>query len=306
MKKVNLFIVSLLVSLIAVSVSGVMNGVKAQTSEPSFPNCSTKTKGSGDWVTSGSGFHHIPGQEATIEGSDDVYYLEGDNFVQCLCGIDGNGVQTSWWNASQVDEEDISSYVSSGWYYEQGQSWNLINHPYLAKNTNYSCGTPTATPTPGPTSVPLEPEHPGMPGAPVCNDQAPESPVLLSVTRSGTDGVELIWTQPDANVEYYVLSYGLEPGKYIYGVSNTGKTTTFRVGSLDLSKKYYFTVRSQKGCAVSAASNELSYPRSVGGAGGLASTDSQMISYLLGVMVSGGVGTTAWSLWQMKRGMEVA
>jgi len=42
----------------------------------------TAQEGFGDWVHSDHGFHHIPGQEATIEGSDDVYFLEGETYLK--------------------------------------------------------------------------------------------------------------------------------------------------------------------------------------------------------------------------------
>jgi len=82
---------------------------------------------------------------------------------------------------------------------------------------------------------------------------------MLTATKSGDSSVTLTWTQPDANVEYYIVSYGYQPNTYLFGVPNTGKTTSYQINSLDLTKTFYFVVRSQKGCAVSSASNEISY-----------------------------------------------
>ncbi len=125
--------------------------------------------------------------------------------------------------------------------------------------------TPTDVPTPTPeepTPTPEE-EEPSPTPTPTmanqCPDTLPDTPELLTVAKSGTNSVTLTWTQPDANVEYYLISYGTESGNYIYGVPNTGKTTSYQVNNLDLSKTYYFVVRSQKGCAASEASNEIEF-----------------------------------------------
>ena len=124
---------------------------------------------------------------------------------------------------------------------------------------------------------------------------------MLSIVKSGNDGVELTWTEPDANVEYYIISYGHEPGQELYGVPNTGKTTSFRIGALDLNQTYYFRVRSQKGCAVSAASNELRWPieSTSGQVLGLADTEGQSWWLVLSSMLSGATAV-AWGIKQLK------
>ncbi|QQS39278.1 PKD domain-containing protein [Candidatus Woesebacteria bacterium] len=123
------------------------------TQVPSFPSCPIGN--TGDWVHSDHGFHHIPGQEATIEGSDDVYQLENSNFIQCLCAIDDSkSTQTIWWNITNSDlsDQEIQNYLSDGWYLENGGSWNLIQgNTYLAKNSSRLCAEPTPTITPVPT-----------------------------------------------------------------------------------------------------------------------------------------------------------
>ncbi len=291
-------------SLAALSVAGFMVSVGLTpasqvlaTDVPSFPQCTDKIGTNGDWSSQPGGTHHIPGQEAPIEGKDDVYFVSNDNFLQCLCPLDGQGVQTVWWNVDGMNENKIASFVAKGWYLLNGSDWNLLNHKYLAKNSNYSCKTVTPTPTlpvtPTPTK-PLSTPTPTRPHTPPsCPDVKLDVPVLLSVNKSGNDGVELIWSQPDANVEYYMISYGYESGKYNFGVPNTGKVTSFRIGSLDLSKKYYFVVRSQKGCNVSEASNELSYPRGEVKAAGLAKTNSNpVINQLLAALA--GLALTTW------------
>lgn len=260
------------------------------TEMPSYADCSTLIGTTGDWSSQTTGTHHIPGQEVPIAGTDNVYYVSGDHFNQCLCPIEGSGIQTIWWNVDGMSDEEIATYTQNGWYLLNGQAWNLRDHKYLAKNSNYSCRIVTPTPTP---SNPENPPSNPPPGPPVCLDTRQEKPTLLSVNKSGKDGVELIWSQPDANVEYYMISYGYESGKYNFGVANTGKVTSFRVGSLDLSKKYYFVVRSQKGCAVSEASNELSYPKGQVKAMSLANTDSNAITNQVLAILTGLV-LTVW------------
>jgi len=308
------------IAVSAVSIASLLStaSIAAAWYAPEFPSC-TSFSTNGDWST-GVGNHHIPGQEATIFGKDDVYYVQNGNFVQCLCPPNGQGVQTNWWNISGMGQSEIDNkWKPAGWYHEQGSNWNLMNYPYLAKNTSYQCATVTPTPTPTttitpsvtptvsvtPTATPTNPpsNNPpsNPPSAPVCTDVSPEVPTLLSVVKSGKDSVDLTWTQPDANVEYYMISYGFESGKYIYGVPNTGKTTSYRVGGLDLSKKYFFVVRSQKGCAPSKASNELSYPRGQVLAAGLANTDSLMETIMKFMTVGAGVVVSTFGAWKLRK-----
>ncbi|KKR28715.1 MAG: PKD domain containing protein [Candidatus Woesebacteria bacterium GW2011_GWA1_39_8] len=123
---------------------------------PSFPSCSSFTT-QGDWVTTDSNYNHIPGQEATILSSDDVYQIENGNFVQCLCPAeDTNGVQTNWWKVGDIADEVKNYFTSNGWYFEDGGAWNLLHTKYLAKNTTYTCRVPEPSPTgePSPTATP--------------------------------------------------------------------------------------------------------------------------------------------------------
>jgi hypothetical protein len=121
---------------------------------PGFPICAELT-GNGDWVHSDYGFHHLPGQEATLEGSDDVYFLNQGDFVQCLCGIDGAGHQTNWWKIDdKLTQDEVNNYIEAGWYFENGSEWNLLNTQYLALNSTYDCSEPTPTPTVTPSATP--------------------------------------------------------------------------------------------------------------------------------------------------------
>lgn len=134
------YIISLFIALIAIF--SIPFNVSAAVNPPVFPSCENLNK-PGDWVTSDSGFHHIPGQEAPIKGSDDVYYLEGGNFVQCLCAESSvvGGIQTNWWNIGNLEltNDEIKSFTDQGWYLLNGKDWNLLHTQYLAKNVAYTC-----------------------------------------------------------------------------------------------------------------------------------------------------------------------
>ena len=138
---------------------GVTNSVGAtnQITPPGFPQCAELSE-PGNWVTSRYGDHHIPGQEATITGTDDIYYLEGGNFLQCICADDDNqSTQTVWWNITNLGltQDQIDEFVAGGWFVMDGGAWNLLqNNTYLAKNSGFSCQETEPTPTP---TVPQEP-----------------------------------------------------------------------------------------------------------------------------------------------------
>lgn len=103
-----------------------------------------------------------------------------------------------------------------------------------------------ATPTPTPTG---------------CWDPPPGGSVeLKSASASGTHEITLTWTDATDPVSYYLLSYGLAPGEYIYGNPNLGGqgTTSYTVGGLTTGKTYYFVVRAGNGCTPGTFSNELS------------------------------------------------
>lgn len=97
-----------------------------------------------------------------------------------------------------------------------------------------------------------------------CGKPAPDAPTLLSVDFVQIDPeVKLVWSGVEPS-SHYAISYGLEPGKYIYGVPNTGKTTNYIIGGLEQGRDYCFAVRAVNECAPSELSNELC----TGGTGG--------------------------------------
>ena len=302
--------------LCLVSVAEMNAGVTMAAEVQSFPSCASQTQ-PGDRAHYDLGWHQIVGEQGWRQGSDDVYSLEEGNFLQCFCPVDGiQGIQTDWWKAAGLNQEEINLYTSQGWLFEgSGNDWNLQDAGYLARNSNFQCGegeiTPTSAPATSETPTPMQSSQPEIGGSnfgggpidpPVCPDPQPQAPMLLSVTKSGEDSVDLVWTEVET-AEYYVISYGLEMGKDLYGVPNAGKTTGFRIGGLDLNKKYYFRVRSHRGCAPSEASDELSYPASIGGQVlGLASTSGQNFGWLAAMISGLMLMSGSWLGWKKQSG----
>lgn len=88
----------------------------------------------------------------------------------------------------------------------------------------------------------------------------PPSPTLTSVVSKANGIVTLTWVAVTDPVSNYLVSYGVESGKYIYGNANVGPqgTTNYTVGSLAADKKYYFVVAANNNCGTSGFSKELS------------------------------------------------
>ena len=134
--------------------------VNALTTEsPNFPSCTTKIGVGGDWSHSGSGTQYIPGI-GNREGSDDVFQMSSGNFLQCFCPISGStGIQTNWWNIerTELSNGEIGKFKSEGWMELSGVDYNLYHEKYLAKNLEYTCKQPLATPTntPFPSATPI-------------------------------------------------------------------------------------------------------------------------------------------------------
>ncbi|GAG31267.1 unnamed protein product, partial [marine sediment metagenome] len=80
-----------------------------------------------------------------------------------------------------------------------------------------------------------------------CNDQSPGSkaPWLYAAIPQGKDSIMLYFTDADGPLDKYVLQYGLESGKYIYGAENIGgpRTRTYLVQELSPNTAYYFRVQ---------------------------------------------------------------
>lgn len=127
------------------------NGVPS-VNPPSFPRCIDQSA-NGDWVHYDTGLHQVVGN-GLMEGTDDVYSLDGGNYLQCLCEPNDNGTETIWWRVDELSQEDIDYFTANGYFYVNGEQWNLGDHMYLAKNGEYLCSEPTPTPTSTPTETP--------------------------------------------------------------------------------------------------------------------------------------------------------
>ncbi|MBP9781606.1 fibronectin type III domain-containing protein, partial [Candidatus Woesebacteria bacterium] len=90
-----------------------------------------------------------------------------------------------------------------------------------------------------------------------CSATVPNAPKLLLIKPVSQTSVTLEWSEV-ANASHYAVSYGTKSGSYLYGISNTGKTTSFTVKSLGKNSVYYFVVQAISDCAPSKISNELS------------------------------------------------
>lgn len=117
-----------------------------------FPRCEDFLPNPGNIAHYTTGMHQIVGGPL-LPGSDDVYSLNGGNYLQCFCPEDpGTGIQTNWLRTNDP---------ITGWFFVNGSQWNLGNFMYAAQNSNFSCDgdpesspTPVASFTPVPTSTP--------------------------------------------------------------------------------------------------------------------------------------------------------
>jgi hypothetical protein len=86
------------------------------------------------------GTHGIPGDPGVYSGSDAVYQTTSNTLIQCYCAQDGSGIQTNWWRASSLAQEEIDNLENQGWVYiPDGSLWGLDQAPYVAKNSNFTC-----------------------------------------------------------------------------------------------------------------------------------------------------------------------
>jgi len=233
-------VILLLIGLIFLSLIGP-NFAKAQII-PSFPACSNP--GGTLRVLYTDGQHAIAGESNLRLGSDGVYDLTSGDHVQCFCSVDGSGVQTNWWKISSLDQDEIDTLVNLGWVFvPSGTPWGLDASGYMAFNSPYACGGSGITTT----------SSSGSTGAPVCNSDRPNAPVVTSIVKSGTTAT-ISWTKVDI-ATHYTIAYGPAVGNYPYGVPNTGNVTSYTIGSLDPNTQYYFVVYAVNDCMPSLPSS---------------------------------------------------
>jgi len=132
-----------IVSLFAISRFLFVNSAYGYV-QPSFSTClnpQTQIQ-----VSHPDGTHGVPGDTKTYTGSDIVYaesnVLSSSSVMQCLCQTGGGGIQTNWWKASDLSDDEIKVLQTQGWIYiPDGSAWGLDSAVYLAQNTGFSCGS---------------------------------------------------------------------------------------------------------------------------------------------------------------------
>jgi hypothetical protein len=158
---------------------------------------------------------------------------------------------------------------------------NCVNNTHInSSGTGCVSNDPGGNPTPPPSDNPGNPGggNPGGgsgggSGAGSCTLGTPGNVILVSVVKVSPTSVKLSWTSA-SGATGYSIEYGTKSNSYTYGVPNTGNVTSYNIGSLDLSKAYFFRVIALNGCAQGDPSNEVS--TAFGGAVlGLSNTSSQ-------------------------------
>ena len=93
-----------------------------------------------------------------------------------------------------------------------------------------------------------------------CNYNAPGTPQISSAVANGNNQITVTWQDVANPASYYLVSYGLSSGQYIYGNPNVGGqgTTSYVVGNLARGTTYYFVVKAVNGCTPGNFSNEVS------------------------------------------------
>ncbi|OGM19943.1 hypothetical protein A2955_01140 [Candidatus Woesebacteria bacterium RIFCSPLOWO2_01_FULL_37_19] len=136
MKKVKKLLPSFIFCLVTIISAGPAS---AQRVEPDFPACSNP---SGSLkISYADGQHAIVGETGLRSGSDAVYDLADGNVLQCFCSVDSSGIQTNWWRAGSLTQEEIDTLFNLGWtFVPDGSLWGLTSEAYLAKNSLYACG----------------------------------------------------------------------------------------------------------------------------------------------------------------------
>ena len=92
--------------------------------------------------------------------------------------------------------------------------------------------------------------------APVCTAQTPKKAWLYLTKTAGQGEVELFWDKVDG-ASSWTVAYGVEAGKYVYGLSNFGDSNSRGIKISYLPNgKYYFVVRANNDCMPGGFSDE--------------------------------------------------
>ncbi|HSA83531.1 MAG TPA: hypothetical protein VLF20_01440 [Patescibacteria group bacterium] len=82
---------------------------------PDFGSC-LNPRIAASQVNSGTN-HGVVGSSTAYSGTDSIYRLSDGNVLQCLCQDNGDGIQTIWFRASSMTQEDSAYLLANGWIY---------------------------------------------------------------------------------------------------------------------------------------------------------------------------------------------
>ena len=91
-----------------------------------------------------------------------------------------------------------------------------------------------------------------------CNNEAPKATRLISAVSTGKNEVTLTWDKALGTVTHYGVAYGVSANKPIYGASNVGNVTSFKINGLSGGGIYFFKVKAVNDCMPAEYSNEIS------------------------------------------------
>lgn len=97
-------------------------------------------------------------------------------------------------------------------------------------------------------------------GPTLCAYGKPKGTPKITSVFAGLNTVTIAWDEPEGPLSYYLISYGTEAGKPLYGNPNIGGkgTTSYVIQNLSGGQKYYFKVRAGNNCAPGDYSEEVS------------------------------------------------
>jgi hypothetical protein len=106
------------------------------------------------------------------------------------------------------------------------------------------------------TSFALAYNTPGPAGAPICTSEKPSKAWLYRVKTLGNGQYQLFWDKAD-RVTSWTIAFGVQPGKYIYGLANFGNDQSRNLIVNTFSNKtFYFVIKANNGCMPGDWSNE--------------------------------------------------
>lgn len=176
--------------------------------------------------------------------------------------------------------------LQTGWVYNAKAEGNLVTSPVTSEENPSPSVSPSDNPitspeespsaTPSPSTQP--PSNPSSGGsgnsngvnsgsgnsgggsvsAPSCNNEVPKSaPKIISAVTTGKNEITLIWEKAKGPVTHYVIAYGLQKGRPLYGNPDVGNVTSYAVKGLSGGLTYYFKVRAGNDCQPGAYSEEV-------------------------------------------------